>query len=182
MRIEQRDECWSAEALVAAYFPRIAAGLNVNGRQLLLTRNNKGNKYDIDWALSTEGNRVAVFDTEYKPNWIDTPYDKFSVARYTLSYNKGKRSSPRETVKVKYFRAYPYQSFWMPVRADYKVAAVVVGAVIVNSPITLRPQPSGFARDIEIFEFSADEMVFCEAFDTSIEDYILAQLEEAGVL
>jgi hypothetical protein len=178
--ITNPDKWQIAEAIVNGYFPNLSAGIEINGKLYRFLSNNKENKYDIDWAVFYEKSRVAVIDTEYKPNWKYGKYPFWSVARYTYKYNKGDTNTRNETVKMHYYRQYPDLSFWMPIRADYKEAGIITGRKIIESQISFRPKPANFARDIEIYEFAESELIFCEILDCSIERYVINQLAQMG--
>ena len=87
-----------------------------------------------------------------------------------------------ETNKVKAYRRFPDKTFFMLIKSDMKQAAITTGRVVIESMLTTRPKPAGFARDIEIFEFSNDKMALGDAFDMTIEDYIIQQLLSIGEL
>lgn len=187
--IEAPEQCFAAESIAQSYFPRLSAGAKVNGIALKVVRNNESDKFDIDWAIINENEadpdkrKIAVVDTEYKPGWKDGPgYPYFSIARYTMKYNKGLTDIRNETIKVRYYKMFSDRSFWMAIRADYKYAGIVIGGIIISSPIKMRPRPAGMVRDIETFDVSRNHFVFCDPFSTDIEDYILGKLEEAKII
>lgn len=182
MEIVEPELIWTAEMCANAYFPRMTPGIRVNGSIINIERNNIQNKYLIDWVINKDSEPIAWLDTEYKPNMTKNLYPYFSVARYTYRYNKGEHNYPVETMKVRKFRQYPDRTFWMAIKADMKQAGIITGRIIIESPIRPRPKPEGFARDIEIFEFPNSSMIFCNAFDTDIEDYIIGQLAQVGEL
>ena len=182
VKIEVPDLCWSAEAVANAYFMRLAPGATINGNRIIFKKNNVENKYLVDFAIHKNGAKISWLDTEYKPGWKRELYPFVSVARYTYGYNKGLTSLQNETNKVKAYRQFPDRTFFMLIKSDMKQAAITTGRVVIDSPLSTRPQPKGFARDIEIFEFSNDKMVLCDAFDPDIEDYIIQQLLSIGEL
>jgi len=180
--IEEPEDHFIAENIIAPFFPRLSVGVRINGREVKITKRNADNQYDIDWGIVRGDETLAVIDTEYKPKWRNGKYPYFSVARYTYAYNHGDSNYPRETVKVHYYRDYPDESFWMAIRSDYQFAGVIKGGEVINSTIGFRPQPVNFVRDIEIFEFPCEEMTFSNAYSFDIEDYILDCLDEINVL
>jgi len=181
IKISEPEQCFTAESIANAFFPQLSTGKIINGKSCQIKRGNIKNKYEIDWRIYWGNNCIGVLDTEYKPGWINNPYPFFTVARYTLAYNVGNRSDATESGKVRYYRKYPKQSVWMAIRSDYKITGITTGEIIINSPRYDRPRPKGMIRDVECFEFSKDEMVFCDILDYEIEDYIIQKLNDRGV-
>ena len=176
-------ETWKiAEIMIPPFFPQLSAGIEYEGKTYQLKRNNVDNKLDIDWAIFRGDEKIAVLDTELKPKWTNGEYPYWSVARYCWNYNKGKHDHQVETVKIRYYREYPDLSFWMPIRFDWKRAGIITGRKIIEAHIGFRPRPEGFARDIEIFEFPKEELVFCDAYETTLQNYIITQLEKFDAL
>jgi len=181
-RKEKKPNEWvKAEGVTVGYFPNLSEGIEINGNTYRLARNNRTNIYDIDYGIFDNQNTlVGAIDVEHKPEWKHGHYPYWSVARYTWRYNKGEHNHPTETTKVRYFRQNPDLTFWMPVRADYKEAGIVTGRIVIESNLSARRRPNGFARDIVIFEFPKEDLIFCEILETEIEEYVIDKLYQAG--
>jgi hypothetical protein len=178
--IEPMGTEFSAENMVQVYFPHLCAGAKVNKKKCRLVKNNDKNIYEIDYAIEIDGKRSAWIDAEHKQHgW---GYPKYSVAICTWAYNTGEHDHRTISKKVRVYREFPQASFWMPIRADYKAAGIIVAQDIIDSPVIFRTRPRGMARDIEIYEFESSQMVFGEPYENDIEDYVLEKLEKAGLL
>jgi hypothetical protein len=170
-----------AEKIIPCYFPRLSAGIEINGKEMKFIQNNTENIYDIDWCVNWGDDQVAVIDTEYKPGWKSNPYPFWSVARYTMKFNQGLTPLRNETIKVRYYRQFPDCSFWMPIRSDYQYAGIITGRKIIDSPIIKRENARGMIPIIDVFEFPSSSLEFCAPFQPTIENYILQKLQEAGI-
>ena len=181
-RIEVPDLCWSAEAVANAYFMRLAPGAMINGNNVIFKKNNVDDIYKIDFAIHKNGKEIAWLDTEYKSGWKWNLYPFVSVARYTFGYNKGWTHLKNETNKVKAYRQFPDRTFFMLIKSDMKQAAITTGRVVIESPLATRQDPKDFFPNMVIFNFPNSKMVLGDAFDTTIEDYVIQQLLNVGEL
>jgi hypothetical protein len=181
--VKKPDDWKKAESMMTGYFPNLSSGIEINNKFYQLKRNNIENIYLIDWGIFNKDNdMVGAIDTEHKPGWKEGwgRYPFWSVAKYVMGYNLGKHGFAIETMKVRVFRDYPDLTFWMPLRVDYKEAGIITGRKVIESPINFRPKPVGMARDVEIFEFSESNIVFCKILEPDIEEYVISQLKKAG--
>lgn len=132
---------WLEEVAGPMFFPRLWRGVVLrDGRRVTIERNNVENRYAIDFAVKLDGMAVAAIDVERKKSGSSYLFESdlpINVPLYTLRAHRsgdyrGFDGGPAYSGKIRMFRRYPSQTFFMAVRHDATRALLVRGLDVVD--------------------------------------------------
>ena len=169
-----------SEDTLPSFFPRLLKSFIYRGYLLELRRDNRWNKKDIDFSIRRDKTPIAYLDNEQRFN--SYIFDTDCTLNIPLCSNKANRLNLGlrvMSIKAKYYKKYPRQSFHIFRHPDLNQAICCWAEDFVRSKPILWDSYMG---KILVWQSPREKSCYGRGYESTIEDFVLGKLKQEGIL